>query len=250
MASATGTRRRPSPLLLERARAITHELGRQYGDATCALHHNSPLQLLLATILSAQCTDERVNQVTPALFARFPTAAALAASAPGEVEAIIRPTGFFNAKAKNLRGCCQALVDRHGGEVPRTMEELLLLPGVARKTANVVLGTAFHLATGVVVDTHVLRITRLLGLTRQSAPEKVERDLVALLPESEWIDFSHRLIWHGRKVCIARRPQCHACTLAPLCPSAAKLAPGRREHSETKERRPRQRATAAARSSR
>jgi endonuclease III len=245
MASVAGMRRRPSSVLIDRARAIATELRRQYGDAQCALDHTSPLQLLLATILSAQCTDERVNQVTPALFTRFPTAAAIAASAPGEVEAIIRPTGFFNAKARHLRGCCQALVDRHGGEVPRTMEELLLLPGVARKTANVVLGTAYRIAAGVVVDTHVLRITRLLGLTRQTTPEKIERDLIALLPESEWIDFSHRLIWHGRKVCIARRPQCHACTLAPWCDHAAKLARG-----ATQPRPKPQRAPAAPRSSR
>jgi endonuclease-3 len=203
-----------------RARAIVRRLAREYSDAECALVHQTPLQLLIATILSAQCTDERVNLVTQELFRKYPDARAIAESPPGELEQVIRSTGFFNNKAKNLRGCCRILVERHGGEVPRTMEELLELPGVARKTANVVLGTAFGIAAGVVVDTHVMRITRLLKLTRQSDPGKIERDLVALLPRSEWIDFSHRLIWHGRKVCIARRPQCARCVLADLCPSA------------------------------
>ncbi len=224
MPPSTAARRRPSSQLRQRAERIVAQLARDYADATCALRHSSPLQLLLATILSAQCTDERVNLVTPALFARFPTAAALAAAAPGEVEALIRSCGFFNAKARNLRGCCRELVERHGGEVPRTMEELLRLPGVARKTANVVLGTAFGIAVGVVVDTHVQRISRLLRLTRQETPERIEPDLMALLPPAAWVDFSHRLIWHGRKVCIARRPRCEGCSLAPLCPSARKPA--------------------------
>jgi endonuclease-3 len=203
-----------------RARAIVRRLAREYADAECALVHATPLQLLIATILSAQCTDERVNLVTRELFAKYPDARAIAESPPGELEQVIRPTGFFNNKAKNLRGCCRILVEKHGGAVPRTMDELLELPGVARKTANVVLGTAFGIASGVVVDTHVIRITRLLRLTRQSDPERIERDLTALLPQSEWINFSHRLIWHGRKVCIARRPQCQRCVLADLCPSA------------------------------
>ncbi|MSR46062.1 MAG: endonuclease III [Planctomycetes bacterium] len=215
------TRRETTNARRNRALEIVRALAEEHGDATCALQHRNAFELLVATILSAQCTDARVNQVTPALFARYPTARALAASAPGEVEALIRPTGFFNNKAKNLRGCARALIERHGGEVPRTMEELLFLPGVARKTANVVLGTAYGIAAGVVVDTHVIRITRLLGLTRQSTPEKIERDLAVLLPADEWINFSHRLIWHGRKVCIARRPQCQRCSLAPLCPSAS-----------------------------
>jgi endonuclease-3 len=205
---------------IARARAIVRRLAREYADAECALVHATPLQLLIATILSAQCTDERVNLVTRELFAKYPDARAIAESPPGELEQVIRPTGFFNNKAKNLRGCCRILVEKHGGAVPRTMDELLELPGVARKTANVVLGTAFGVASGVVVDTHVIRITRLLRLTRQSDPEKIERDLTALLPPSEWINFSHRLIWHGRKVCIARRPQCQRCVLADLCPSA------------------------------
>jgi endonuclease-3 len=203
-----------------RARAISRRLAREYADAECALVHDTPLQLLIATILSAQCTDERVNLVTKELFRRYRDARSIAESPPGELEQVIRPTGFFNNKAKNLRACCRILVERHGGEVPRTMDELLELPGVARKTANVVLGTAFGVAAGVVVDTHVMRITRLLRLTRQRDPEKIERDLIRLLPQSEWIDFSHRLIWHGRRVCIARRPQCARCVLADLCPSA------------------------------
>lgn len=203
-----------------RARAIARRLAREYADAECALVHESPLQLLIATILSAQCTDERVNLVTKELFRKYPDARSIAESPPGELEQVIRSTGFFNNKAKNLRACCRLLVERHGGEVPRTMDELLELPGVARKTANVVLGTAFGIASGVVVDTHVIRITRLLRLTRQKDPEKIERDLIRLLPQSEWIDFSHRLIWHGRRVCIARRPQCSRCVLADLCPSA------------------------------
>jgi endonuclease-3 len=219
---------RPNEALRERAAAITRALAAEHGAATCALRHESPFQLLVATILSAQCTDLRVNLVTPALFAKYPTPRHLAESPPGELEALIRSTGFFNAKAKNLRGCARALVERHRGEVPRTMEELLLLPGVARKTANVVLGTAYGIAAGVVVDTHVMRITRLLKLTRQDSPEKIERDLAALLPQAEWIDFSHRLIWHGRKVCIARRPQCQRCVLAELCPSARRDPPQRK----------------------
>ena len=203
-----------------RARAIVKRLAREYADAECALVHESPLQLLIATILSAQCTDERVNLVTKELFRRYPDARSIAESPPGELEQVIRSTGFFNNKAKNLRRCCAILVERYGGEVPRTMEQLLELPGVARKTANVVLGTAFGIAAGVVVDTHVMRITRLLRLTRQRDPEKIERDLIRLLPQSDWIDFSHRLIWHGRRICIARRPQCARCVLADLCPSA------------------------------
>ncbi|MBM4014507.1 MAG: endonuclease III [Planctomycetes bacterium] len=224
MPPSTAARRRPSPQLRQRAERIAAQLACDYADATCALRHASPLELLLATILSAQCTDDRVNRVTPALFARFPTAAALAAAPPGAIETLIRSCGFFNAKARNLRGCCRALVERHGGEVPRTMDELVRLPGVARKTANVVLGTAFGIAVGVVVDTHVQRITRLLGLTRQRTPERIEQDLMALLPPDAWIDFSHRLIWHGRRVCSARRPRCDDCSLAALCPSARQPA--------------------------
>jgi endonuclease-3 len=178
----------------------------------------SPFQLLIATILSAQCTDKRVNVVTGSLFDRWPTAAALAAASQAEVEAVIRSTGFFRAKAKNIRGCCQALVERHGGEVPRMLEELVRLPGVGRKTANVVLGSGFGLPSGVVVDTHVGRISRRLGLTRHADAVKAERDLIAVIPKSHWIVFSHRLIEHGRTVCTARRPRCEDCPLADLCP--------------------------------
>jgi endonuclease-3 len=202
-----------------RALAIARKLAREYADAQCALVHESPLQLLVATILSAQCTDERVNLVTKELFEKYRSARDFADAPPGELERDIRSTGFFNNKAKSLRGAGEALARRHGGKVPRTMEELLELPGVARKTANVVLGTAYGIPAGVVVDTHVTRIAHLLRLTREEAPEKIERDLMELLPKEEWIDFSHRLIWHGRKVCIARRPRCHACALAELCPS-------------------------------
>ncbi len=219
-ATAANRRRETAEERRARARAIVARLAREYGDATCALTHADPLQLLVATILSAQCTDARVNLVTPGLFARYRDARAFADSPPGELEEAIRSTGFFNNKAKNLRGCAKRLVEKHGGAVPRTIEELLELPGVARKTANVVLGTAFGIAAGVVVDTHVARIAKLLGLTRERDPVKIERDLVALLPREAWIDFSHRLIWHGRRVCIARRPQCDRCVLADLCPSA------------------------------
>ncbi|MFN0198464.1 MAG: endonuclease III, partial [Planctomycetaceae bacterium] len=174
-------------------------------------------QLLVATILSAQCTDERVNMVTPQLFKKYSTPAALAAARQEELEQIIRSTGFFRAKANNLRGMAQKLVDNFHGELPRTLEELTTLPGVGRKTANVVLGTCFGLATGVVVDTHVKRITRLLGLTEKTIPEHIEADLIEILPRKEWINFSHRLIHHGRRICIARRPRCTECPLLSVC---------------------------------
>jgi endonuclease-3 len=199
--------------------AILSALRAAYPDAECALRHEGPFQLLAATILSAQCTDARVNMVTPELFRRWPTADALAGASQGDVEEVVRSTGFFRNKAKSLRGMAAALRDRHGGEVPRTMEELTALPGAARKTANVVLGTAFGIAEGVVVDTHVGRIARRLGLTREDDPVKVERDLMEALPREEWTMFAHRLIHHGRRVCTARSPRCAACTLAPHCPS-------------------------------
>lgn len=202
----------------QRALKILRQLAKSYASAECALKHNNPFQLLVATILSAQCTDERVNKVTPALFAKYPTPAALAAARQADLEAIIQSTGFFRAKANNLRGMAQALVTRFGGELPRTLDELTSLPGVGRKTANVVLGTAFGLPTGVVVDTHVKRITRLLGLTKHTNVAKIEQDLMALLPRSEWINFSHRLIHHGRQVCTARHPKCTECSLLKLCP--------------------------------
>lgn len=201
----------------KRAGKIAKHLAKTYADVTCALAHQSPFELIVATILSAQCTDERVNLVTPALFKKYPTAEKLAAAKQEDVEEIIRSTGFFRAKATNLRAMAQMLVDDYGGDVPRTLEEMTTLPGVGRKTGNVVLGTCFGLPTGVVVDTHVKRITRLLGLTARAQPEQIEIDLMELLPSQEWIDFSHRLIHHGRRICIARRPKCTECPLLPLC---------------------------------
>lgn len=206
-----------------RAAAIVDGLKKLYPDATCELDHKNAYQLLVATILSAQCTDVRVNLVTPILFRRWPTPAKLAAAEPAALEDVIRSTGFFRNKTKSLLGMARALVEDHGGKVPRTMEEMLELPGVARKTANVVLGTAYGIASGVVVDTHVMRLSQRLGLTRADEPKKIEADLMAILPQEEWIDFSHRLIWHGRRVCAARKPDCAACPLP--CPS--RLAPAR-----------------------
>ena len=201
-----------------RAAAISRALARAYPRAACSLHFESAFQLVVATILSAQCTDKRVNLVTPGLFARWPDAAALAAARPRDLEAAIRSTGFFRAKAKSLLGCGRALVERHGGQVPRTLEELVRLPGVGRKTANVVMGSAFGIPSGVVVDTHVGRIARRLGLTRQTDAVRAERDLMACVPRSHWITFSHRLIEHGRTICTARSPRCEDCPLARLCP--------------------------------
>jgi endonuclease-3 len=204
-----------------RARTILGRLKREYPDARCALHHRDAYQLLVATILSAQCTDARVNQVTPLFFARYPSPEALGRADRGEVEEIIRPTGFFRNKTRSLIGMARALVAEHGGRVPRTMEELRGLPGVGRKTANVVLGNAYGINEGVTVDTHVIRLSRLLGLTRHADPVKIEQDLMPLFPREEWALLSHLLIFHGRQVCIARRPRCPACALADLCPSAA-----------------------------
>ena len=200
------------------AAAIGAALAAAYPDAGCELDFANPFELLVATILSAQCTDARVNTVTPALFARFPDARALGAAAPEELEALIRSTGFFHNKAKSLLGMARAVVERHGGEVPAAMDALTSLPGVGRKTANVVLGTAFGVATGVVVDTHVARLARRLGLTAEDEPEKIERDLMDLFPASGWVALGHRLILHGRRVCHARTPACDGCPLAPLCP--------------------------------
>ncbi len=201
-----------------RAGAICDRLARAYPGARCSLDFTSPFQLLVATILSAQCTDRRVNMVTGGLFRRWPTPRALAEARPADLEAVIRSTGFFRAKAKSILGCCRGLVERHGGAVPRSLAELVHLPGVGRKTANVVMGSAFGLASGVVVDTHVGRISRRLGLTRHADAVKAERDLAAVLPQEHWIAFSHRLIEHGRAVCTARRPRCADCILADLCP--------------------------------
>jgi endonuclease-3 len=201
-----------------RAGAICDRLAGAYPGARCSLDFTSPFQLLVATILSAQCTDRRVNMVTGGLFRRWPTPRALAEARPADLEAAIRSTGFFRAKAKSILGCCRGLMERHGGEVPHSLEELVHLPGVGRKTANVVMGSAFGVASGVVVDTHVGRISRRLGLTRHADAVKAERDLVAVLPREHWIAFSHRLIEHGRTVCTARRPRCTDCILADLCP--------------------------------
>jgi endonuclease-3 len=205
---------------LERALELIEHLHAAYPDAKCALAHENAYQLLAATILSAQCTDERVNQVTPALFARFPTPADLAGARQEEVEALIHSTGFYRNKAKSLIGMATALVEEHGGEVPDSMEALVRLPGVGRKTANVVLSNIFGKAEGVVVDTHVKRLAARLALTRESDPEKVERDLMALLPREHWGAVEHLLIHHGRAVCKAPRPRCGACVIAALCPSA------------------------------
>lgn len=206
-----------SPDLKKRARQIAKVLAKTYPDAVCALHHGDAYQLLVATILSAQCTDERVNLVTPEFFRRYPTPADLAAAPQSDVEEVIRSTGFFRSKATNLRGMAQALVERFGGEVPGNLDDLVSLPGVGRKTANVVLGTCFGIPSGLVVDTHVKRITYLLGLTKSTNPEVIEREMMELLPRSEWINFSHRLIHHGRRICIARRPKCLECPLLKLC---------------------------------
>jgi len=201
------------PILLGR-------LKEAYPDAACALVHQNPYQLLVATILSAQCTDARVNLVTPGLFGKYPDAARLARARQPDVERLIQSTGFFRNKAKNLAAMARSVVADHGGEIPRTMEALKALPGVGRKTANVVLGNAFGINEGVTVDTHVSRLSRLLRLTRHTDPVKIEKDLMELVPREDWTLVSHLLILHGRAVCIARRPKCGACVLADLCPSA------------------------------
>jgi endonuclease III len=201
-----------------RALRLYAALAREYPDAHCELRHANPFQLLAATILSAQCTDERVNQVTPELFRRLPTPAAMAEAAPEDVEMLVRSTGFYRNKARALREASRGIVDRYGGKVPRTMVELLTLHGVARKTANVVLGTAFARQEGVVVDTHVLRLSRRLGLSRQTNPVKVEADLMKLFPRESWTQLSHLLIWHGRRRCFARNPDCGGCPLRKACP--------------------------------
>jgi endonuclease-3 len=212
-------RRRPLPgQPPSQAEQVVAGLARHYPGAFCALQHRNAYELLVATILSAQCTDARVNLVTPALFVRYPNAPALATAEPAELENLIRSTGFFRAKAKNLIGMAQGLVARHGGEVPTDLDALTALPGVGRKTAHVVLGTAFGIPSGVVVDTHVKRLAFRLGLTRQRDPGKVELDLARQVPPGEWIDLSHRLIAHGRAICQARKPACEACPLSPICP--------------------------------
>lgn len=210
----------------KRARRIISLLKREYPDATCSLNHTSPLELLVATILSAQCTDERVNLVTADLFRKYRTCEDYAAAPAAELEQDIRSTGFFRNKAKAIQGACRLLLEEFGGRVPDTMDELLRLPGVARKTANVVLGNAFGIASGVVVDTHVQRLSARLALSAQKTPEKIEQDLTTLVPQADWIVFPHLLIAHGRKICKARTPLCAACVLEPLCPSSLLKNPG------------------------
>jgi endonuclease-3 len=210
------------PLAPERVSAILDALARAYPDAVCALNHRSAWELVVATILSAQCTDVRVNLVTPALFKTFPTPKAMAAAPLPELEELIRTTGFFRNKAKSIQGAAKAVVEEFGNTVPQTMDELLRLPGVARKTANVVLGSFYGIAVGVVVDTHVLRLSRRLELTKNTTPEKVEQDLMKIIPQTRWIAFSHELIFHGRQVCIARTPRCADCSLETLCNSTDK----------------------------
>ncbi len=203
----------------ERAHAIARALARAYPDADCALHYRTPFQLLVATILSAQCTDKKVNQVTRELFRGYGTPAKLAAAEPTEIERIVRPTGFYRQKARSIQSAAREIVERFGGVVPRTLDELTSLRGVARKTANVVLGNAFGVP-GLTVDTHMKRVNTRLGLTRETDPDKIERDLMQLVPESEWTRYSHRVIHHGRECCDARRPRCETCPLAELCPYA------------------------------
>ncbi len=228
-------RRRPAPAITKatrkplrarwppdasRVRALLDGLQRLYPDVECELQHDGPFQLLCATILSAQCTDERVNQVTPNLFRLFPDAALMAEAPLPVLEDLVRSTGFYRQKAKNLKGTATLLRQRESGDLPRTIDELRALPGVARKTANVVLGSAYNIAAGIVVDTHVQRLSLRLGMTRNASPEKIERDLMEIVPQTHWIRIAHQLIWHGRRICFARKPNCDACGLAPHCPSA------------------------------
>jgi endonuclease III len=213
-------RRGPWPPDPARVRSLLEGLEELYPDVDCELDRESPFQLVCATILSAQCTDDRVNMVTPSLFRAYPTPEAMAKAPLPKLETLIRSTGFFRAKAKSLKGMATMLVKDFGGEVPRTLTELVKLPGVARKTAGVVLGTAFGLAENIVVDTHVQRLAMRLGLTRSADVKNIEQDLMKVVPHGNWIRFSHQIIWHGRRVCFARKPQCETCTLAPFCPSA------------------------------
>jgi len=207
----------------KRVAAILAKLGEAYPAATCELKHENAFQLLIATILSAQTTDVRVNEVTKDLFRKYPAPEALAHADPKEVEQEIRPTGFFRNKTKSIMGASKALLENFGGQVPRTMEEILTLPGVARKTGNVVLGTAYGIPSGVVVDTHVMRLSRRLDLTKHEDPKSIEEDLMRIIPKEKWIIFSHQLIWHGRRVCIARKPKCLECNLESICYSKDKV---------------------------
>jgi endonuclease-3 len=218
----SGVRGRVAGTDPKRVAAILEKLDEAYPDAVCELKHGSPFQLLISTILSAQCTDVRVNQVTAELYKKYTTPEAFAFANPAELEKEIRPTGFFRNKTKSIMGASKAIVENFGGKVPRTMEEMLTLPGAARKTANVVLGTAYGIASGVVVDTHVMRLSRRLDLTKNEDPKKIEQDLMKILPQNKWIQFSHQLIWHGRRVCFARKPKCVECNLEKICYSKDK----------------------------
>lgn len=219
--------RPPAPRSLaarkEQAARVTERLKADYPAATCALENETPFELLIATILSAQCTDVRVNMVTPELFRRWPTPKDVAGAPTKQLEKVIQSTGFFRNKAKNIKAASQAIVERHGGDVPRDIGAMIALPGVGRKTANVVLGTAYGLATGVVVDTHVTRLSRRLGLSRHTDAGKIEKDLMQLLPETEWVDFAHRMIHHGRQICVARKPKCLECSMKAFCPKIGVL---------------------------
>ena len=207
-----------------RVRVILQKLDEMYGNVTCALHHNNPWELLVATILSAQCTDKRVNEVTPGLFRKYPTPRDFAAARQEALASDIRSTGFFNNKSKSVIGAAKKIVAEFGGSVPRTMEELLSVPGAARKTANVVLGSAYGIAVGVVVDTHVHRVSRRLDLTKQEDPVKIEQDLMKIIPQERWILFSHQIIHHGRALCAARKPKCAECKINPVCYAADKTS--------------------------
>lgn len=206
----------------QRVAAILGKLEEAYPDATCELKYENAFQLLISTILSAQCTDVRVNQVTETLYKKYPNAKAFAYATPSELEQEIRPTGFFRNKTKSVMGASKTILEKFGGEVPRTMDDILTLPGVARKTANVVLGTAYGIPSGIVVDTHVQRIANRLDLTRNEDPKKIEQDLMQVIPQERWIKFSHQIIWHGRRVCQARKPKCIECNLESLCYSKDK----------------------------
>ena len=221
----------------DHARRVCKGLERAYPEAACALLHSDPYQLLVATILSAQCTDARVNMVTPELFRRFPDAVSLSSADQGELESLIRSTGFFRAKSRNLLAMARKVAEDHGGEIPNDLDSLTALPGVGRKTANVVLGTAFGIASGVVVDTHVKRLAHRLGLSARKTPEHIEQDLMQIIPRNQWVDLSHRLIHHGRRVCVARRPRCDDCSLAPFCPKVGVAAPPKAAKTKPADRR-------------
>lgn len=221
MTSRRRSRRESQKAQRARAAEIYEILQSEYPDAECALRHASPYELAVATVLSAQCTDARVNMVTPELFRRYPDPESLAAAIPGQLEDVIRSTGFFRNKTRNLIGMADALLDRHGGELPRNMKELSALPGIGRKTANVILGNAFGIDEGVVVDTHVKRLSGRMGFTKEASPVKIEQDLMKLFPRGVWTMLAHLLIYHGRQVCNARKPRCNQCAISHLCPSSA-----------------------------